>query len=614
MHKLKFFILLSAFLFSALLSACTDYAQKIEDEYGPAKEEGKDSGKDPLSAYMVDERDGHEYRTFLIGEQIWMAENLNYDSQESFCYGDIDQNCYEYGRLYTYNAALKACPAYWHLPTAEEIEVLIKNVGGYSTAANALKSIDGWDDNGNGSDIVGFAALPAGMLGYEGYYDGKGLTAGFWSSTEGDNDTLANYLIMRSDYEEARLNQGSRNYGYSIRCLYGEVIRSSSSAEPNSSSQRSYEYSFGEFFDNRDSRTYKTIEIGSQTWMAENLRFEMEDSYCYNDEGRYCDEYGRLYVWTAAQDACPDGWHLPSPEEFDTLLTTVGMGNGIALKMESGWNEAYPDDNSSGFSALPGGFRGNDGNYSDRGSKAFFWSNSKTPNGLSGYNLVITDNGDALIRDNYDFADGNSVRCIMNGEGFSSSSSAGFSSSSIVFYPDDDLLDDRDGQTYRTITIDTLTWMAENLNYDQEGSFCFDYEDENCERYGRLYPWESAQQACPDEWRLPSPEEFNSLIDFAGGNAVAGARLKAVEGWEAGAVSTDDYGFTALPAGRRGYYLDFTDKTQGAYFWSNSRVQNSSAAYNMDLRFDTDSAVVRDIADAHDGNSIRCVKEIYIPR
>ena len=614
MYKLKFFILLSVVLVSTLLSACTDYAQKIEDEYGPAKEEGKDSGKDPLSGYMVDERDGHEYRTFLIGEQIWMAENLNYDSQESFCYGGLDQNCYEYGRLYTYNAALNACPAYWHLPTAEEIDVLIKNVGGYSTAANALKSIDGWDDNGNGSDIVGFAALPAGMLGYEGYYDGKGLTAGFWSSTEGDNDTLANYLIMRSDYEEARLNQGSRNYGYSIRCLYGEVIRSSSSAEPNSSSQRSYEYSFGEFFDDRDSRTYKTIEIGNQTWMAENLRFEMDDSYCYNDEVLYCDEYGRLYVWTAAQDACPDGWHLPSPEEFDTLLATVGMGNGIALKMESGWNEAYPDDNSSGFSALPGGFRGNDGNYSDRGSKAFFWSNSKTPNGLSGYNLVITDNGDALIRDNYDSADGNSVRCIMNGEGFSSSSSAGSSSSSVVFYPGEDLFDDRDGQTYRTITIDTLIWMAENLNYDQEGSFCFDYEDENCERYGRLYPWEWAQQACPDEWRLPSPEEFNSLIDFAGGNAVAGARLKAVEGWEAGAVSTDDYGFTALPAGRRGYYQDFTDKTLGAYFWSNSRVQNSSAAYNMDLRFDTDSAVVRDIADAHDGNSVRCVKEVYIPK
>lgn len=613
MYKLKFFILVSALLCATLFSACTDYAQKIEDEYGPAKEESMDPNKDVLSANMVDERDGHEYRTFIIGGQIWMAENLNYDSQESFCYGGLDQNCETYGRLYTYNAALYACPAYWHLPTADEIEVLIKNVGGYSTAANALKSIDGWDDNGNGSDIVGFAALPAGMLGYEGYYDGKGFTAGFWSSTEGDNDTLANYLIMRSDYEEARLNQGSRNYGYSIRCLYGEVIRSSSSAEPNSSSQRSYEYSFGKFFDGRDSRTYKTIEIGNQTWMAENLRFEMDDSYCYNDEVLYCDEYGRLYVWTAAQDACPDGWHLPSPEEFDTLLATVGWA-GSALIMEEGWGYVHPDYNSSGFSALPGGFRGNDGNYSDEGSKAFFWSNSMVPNSVFGYNLVITDNYDALIRYDYDSADGNSVRCIMNGEGFSSSSSAGSSSSSVVFYPGEDLFDDRDGQTYRTITIDTLIWMAENLNYDQEGSFCFDYEDENCERYGRLYPWSWAQQACPDEWRLPSPEEFNSLIDFAGGNAVAGARLKAVEGWEAGAVSTDDYGFTALPAGRRGYYQDFTDKTLGAYFWSNSRVQNSSAAYNMDLRFDTDSAVVRDIADANDGNSVRCVKEVYIPR
>ena len=147
------------------------------------------------------------------------------------------------------------------------------------------------------------------------------------------------------------------------------------------------------------------------------------------------------------------------------------------------------------------------------------------------------------------------------------------------------------------------------MNYGKEDSFCFEYEEENCERYGRLYPWESAQSACPDGWHLPSPEEFSTLIDLAGGKAVAGARLKAVDGWEDGAISSDDYGFTALPAGRRGYYQDFTDKTLGAYFWSNSRVQNSTAAYNMDLRFDTDSAMVRDNPDAHDGNSVRCVRD-----
>jgi uncharacterized protein (TIGR02145 family) len=158
-------------------------------------------------------------------------------------------------------------------------------------------------------------------------------------------------------------------------------------------------------------------------------------------------------------------------------------------------------------------------------------------------------------------------------------------------------------------TRSVLVLVAINLNYENEDSFCFEYEEENCERYGRLYPWESAQLACPDGWHMPSPEEFNTLIDLVGGKAVAGARLKSMEGWETGAVSTDDYGFTALPAGRRGYYHDFTDKTLGAYFWSNSRVQNSTAAYNMDLRFDSDSAMVRNNPDAHDGNSVRCIRD-----
>ena len=591
---------------SSLFTACTDYAQKIKDEFDPDDASMAENELKEISyGYMTDVRDGQEYRTVKIAGQEWMAQNLAYETEDSYCYEDNKQNCNMYGRLYKWNAALYACPVGWHLPTKMEIDVLIKNVGDKSKAATVLKYTKGWDNGGNGTDSFGFGALPGGLLGYEGYFDGIGLTAGFWSSTEGDNDTLADYLIMRSDYDEVRLNQGSKNYGYSIRCLYGESDLSSSSLGPKSSSSQ---HLYGEFFDDRDSRTYKTIEIGSQTWMAENLRFEMDDSYCYNDEVLYCIDYGRLYVWTAAQKACPDGWHLPSPEEFETLLATVG-GAGSALIMEEGWGYVHPDYNSSGFSALPGGFRGNDGNYSNEGTMVFFWSNSKASNGTSGYNLVIDGSGYAAIHSNYDSADGNSVRCIMNGEGFSSSSSAGSSSSSIVFYPDDDLFDDRDGQTYRTITIGSQTWMAENLNYENEDSFCFEYEEENCERYGRLYPWESAQLACPDGWHMPSPEEFSTLIDLAGGKAVAGARLKSMEGWETGAVSTDDYGFTALPAGRRGYYHDFTDKTLGAYFWSNSRVQNSTAAYNMDLRFDTDSAMVRDNPDAHDGNSVRCIRD-----
>lgn len=430
MKNLRFYIVFLFVLIALLLCACTDYAQKIKDEFDPDDASmAANEIKEISYGYMTDDRDGQEYRTVKIAGQEWMAQNLNYYIVDTYCYDDNYQNCDTYGRLYKWDAALYACPAGWHLPTKEEIDILIKNVGDRSTAATVLKYTKLWDDRGNGTDSFGFGALPGGLLGYEGYFDGIGLTAGFWSSTEGDNDTLADYLIMRSDYDEVRLNQGSKNYGYSIRCLYGESDLSSSSLGPKSSSSQ---HLYGEFFDDRDSRTYKTIEIGSQTWMAENLRFEMDDSYCYDDDMSYCEKYGRLYVWTAAQDACPDGWYLPSPEEFDTLLATVGNNAAEKLMATNSWIDSE-GKNSFGFSALPGGFRGNSGNYSDEGSMAFFWSNAKASNGTSGYNLIIDRFGDASIHGEYDSADGNSVRCIMNGEGFSSSSSAGSSSSSIVF-------------------------------------------------------------------------------------------------------------------------------------------------------------------------------------
>ena len=129
-----------------------------------------------------------------------------------------------------------------------------------------------------------------------------------------------------------------------------------------------------------DLKVYKTVKIGSQTWMAENLNTPTADSWCYGEgaptwpdypEDKYvtltpsqaqanCNKYGRLYTYAAANTACPSGWRLPDREDWDTLLTSVN-GDTKKLKAKSGWDNRRDGTSGNGtdnygFSALPGGF------------------------------------------------------------------------------------------------------------------------------------------------------------------------------------------------------------------------------------------------------------------
>ena len=76
--------------------------------------------------------------------------------------------------------------------------------------------------------------------------------------------------------------------------------------------------------DHRDGQIYKTVKIGNQVWMAENLNYETENSYCYDDRMSNCLKYGRLYTWSNAMEVCPRGWRLPNKEDWETLLKNVG--------------------------------------------------------------------------------------------------------------------------------------------------------------------------------------------------------------------------------------------------------------------------------------------------
>jgi len=120
----------------------------------------------------------------------------------------------------------------------------------------------------------------------------------------------------------------------------------------------------GTFTDPRDGKVYKTVKIGEQVWLAENLNYETEGSLCYNNDPANGEKYGRLYTLEQAKKACPLGWHLPDNKEWQTLINFAG-GNDVAGKKLKAEN---------GFFALPGGFGNLDGSFGTVGDNGYWWS------------------------------------------------------------------------------------------------------------------------------------------------------------------------------------------------------------------------------------------------
>lgn len=133
---------------------------------------------------LKDARDNQEYRVVKIGSQTWMTENLNFAAAESFCYTRFGYDCRKYGRFYTWDVAQSVCPAGWHLPTADEFDLLFETVGGRDSAGVKLKSSDGWNNYGNGNDEFGFNGTPSGFRDYRGRFDRQTMYAYLWSATE----------------------------------------------------------------------------------------------------------------------------------------------------------------------------------------------------------------------------------------------------------------------------------------------------------------------------------------------------------------------------------------------------------------------------------------------
>ncbi|MEX2594049.1 MAG: fibrobacter succinogenes major paralogous domain-containing protein [Anditalea sp.] len=144
----------------------------------------------------------------------------------------------------------------------------------------------------------------------------------------------------------------------------------------------------GSFVDTRDGQTYQTVRIGEQTWMAENLNYETAGSWCYDNDPENCDKYGRLYIWNSASTACPEGWHLPSEEEWEILDEFLGWEvAGGRMKSTTGWDPPNTGaTNQSGFSALPGGlYDPYNKSFLFRGMEGYWWGSDDWYSGRSLY-------------------------------------------------------------------------------------------------------------------------------------------------------------------------------------------------------------------------------------
>jgi uncharacterized protein (TIGR02145 family) len=411
-----------------------------------------DTPYDPTKQFC-DTRDNHVYKFVTIGKQTWMAQNLNYETATgSYCYNDSTEYCQKYGRLYTWVAAIDkseekcgsgkncnlgngkvrgACPEGWHLPDTTEWKTLFTAVGGGATAGTMLKSAEGWNDrddgtSGNGTDAFGFSTLPAGrkidsFSPNQGYAN-QGAEAYIWTSTE-DNSENA-YSILWFNYADfAALHKYySKKHSFSVRCVKDSSaiqVQLSSSSTPQSSSSSIAPVSsssssinnpiYNSLTDNRDGQTYKTVKIGEQWWMAQNLNYKTATgSYCYNDSATYCQKYGRLYTWATAvgkseeecgegvecniydvkiRGVCPEGWHLPKYDEIETLVVAVGGVEtaGKMLKSTEGWKDNRSNGTSGngtdafGFSALPAGYHYKDekGDFVALGGTTDFWTSTE---------------------------------------------------------------------------------------------------------------------------------------------------------------------------------------------------------------------------------------------
>ena len=454
-------------------------------------EKGEQLNPDIEYGTMTDPRDGKTYRTVDVDGTIWMAENLDYEDHEvgmSYCFKDDEEICKLYGRLYSRDAAMNSskcvfdascllgndpiqgiCPNGWHIPTYSETQALVTLAG---RTARPLMSTIGWGTEDSlyinpGVDTYGLSFVGAGQYDTKDGFNDIGEFTFMWVYYQ---STYMYYLLVRAQDNEAYIYDfDGYEANFSVRCVKGDgVVPSSSSSSSYSSSssakssssvssssvssssrtkqagaeplleaageQFNPDIEYGTMTDPRDGKTYKTVKVGSATWMAENLNYagnEIGVSTCFNDDDRFCELYGHFYSRSAAmnssscayksscdlgtghiQGICPDGWHIPTNKEAQDLVN-LASGHALPLMSAKGWKTGItPGTDKYGLSFLGAGSYCSDYGFHSLGEYGRLWVYYASS---TQYYIVIRGlENEAEVWDYNDEECYNPVRCVKD--------------------------------------------------------------------------------------------------------------------------------------------------------------------------------------------------------
>jgi len=589
------------------------------------------NGSCSLEQGSVTDVSGKTYKTVKLGNQWWMAENLNYDvpnNSTDVCYGNDPTNCAEYGRLYDWATAMKLnascntsncatqisanhqgiCPDGWYIPSEDD----------WNEAKNFLYP---YSDVLAGTYDFCFSAQLGGVRYYDndanGGFSGVGGLGAWWSASEYTNGTYryAYYLYIISNKVEAVWANDNKAFLFSVRCVKGSSRVSSSSTQPSSSS--SHVHNWGEW----EVTTPATCsEAGIRT------------RSCTNDSSEETEAIPQL-SW--------NDWEVTAPATCEE--------EGVKTKTCPG------DASPAQTQAIPKLVWG-EWEITTQATQTTLATGKRTcPNGDVDTTDSLTVCG-SNINNVYDpekeFCQGSTVKELCGNKTYTSTQ---FCQDGTVkelcgsaTYSSDQFCDSRDNKVYKFVTINGKTWMAQNLNYRTENgaSRCHqgnsaakgtygtsDADNNNCATYGRLYNWATAmnnatsssanpsgrQGVCPAGWHLPSEAEWLALSQASGGtgaNGIAGTAGQALKAksplWYTN-TGTDLHGFSALPGGS--YDCDDCPFNQANYnnlnyaaIWWTSTQQNATEAWQRNV-FGASNILNRSYYLKTYLYSVRCVKD-----